>query len=84
MFRRAIERNIGIIGEAVAKILQLNPSIKIKEAKSIRSTRNYIVHAYDTLRLDMIWDIVVNDLPNLKIEISELLDCPHDLNLDSE
>ena len=74
MFRSAIERQLGIIGEAVSKILQLNSDIEISHARKIRNTRNYIIHAYDTLDLPTLWSIVINDLPKLKEEVKTLLD----------
>lgn len=73
MFKRAIERNISIIGEAMSKILQLDADIAITNAKNIKGTRNYVVHAYDTLEPHIIWNIVINDLPKLKEEVSRLL-----------
>lgn len=73
MFKRAIERNIGIIGEAMSKILQLDAEIAITNAKNIKGTRNYVVHAYDTLEPHIIWNIVINDLPKLKEEVIKLL-----------
>ncbi|MCH5242643.1 MAG: DUF86 domain-containing protein [Muribaculaceae bacterium] len=73
MFRRAIEREIGIIGEAMNQILKLDPNISITDARKIVGTRNYVIHAYDTLRPDMIWDIVINDIPILKEEVNALL-----------
>lgn len=73
MFKRAIERNIGIIGEAMSKILQLNPDIQITNARNIKNTRNYVVHAYDTLEPHIIWNIVINDIPKLKEEVTHLL-----------
>ena len=39
----------------------------------IKGTRNYVVHAYDTLEPHIIWNIVINDLPKLKEEVSLLL-----------
>ena len=74
MFRNAIERQVGIIGEAVAQILQVDPNIQISEARDIRATRNFLIHSYDTIRIDMIWGIVINDLPKLKLEVQALLD----------
>ena len=74
MFRSAIERQIGIIGEAMSQILKLNPNIPIENAKNIKGTRNYIVHAYDTLEPHIIWGIVINDLPKLKLEVQALLE----------
>ena len=68
MFRSAIERQIGIIGEAMSQILKLDPTIPIENAKNIKGTRNYIIHAYDTLEPHIIWGIVINDLPKLKFK----------------
>ena len=73
MFRRAIERDISIIGEAVTKILQLDSNIEISNARKIKGTRNYIVHSYDTLDEATIWGIVINHLPKLKLEVQNLL-----------
>ena len=74
MFRSAIERQIGIIGEAMTQILKLEPNIPIENAHKIRGTRNYIIHAYDSLKPHIIWGIVINHLPKLKLEVQALLD----------
>lgn len=73
MFRSAIERQVGIIGEAMSRILSLVPDISITNARNIKGTRNYIVHAYDSLQPYTIWGIVINDIPKLKEEIALLL-----------
>lgn len=44
MLRRAIERNIGIIGEATNKLLKENPEIGISHSKAIIATRNRVIH----------------------------------------
>ena len=72
--RKAIERNIEIIGEAVNRILYVNPEIKITNARKIVDTRNRIIHGYDTVSEDIIWAIVSNDLKKLRQEIINLLD----------
>ena len=36
MFRNAIERQIGIIGEAMTKVLQIMPDIPITDARKIK------------------------------------------------
>lgn len=71
--RKAVERNIEIIGEAVNRILKVDPSIKITNARKIVDTRNRISHGYDTISIDIIWAIAVNDLGNLYLEVNELL-----------
>lgn len=73
MLRRAIERNIGIIGEATNKLLKDNPEIAITHAKAIIATRNRVIHDYAAVTDDVMWKIVINDLPKLKKEVTTLL-----------
>lgn len=73
MFRMAVEREIGIIGEALNQALKLQADLAITNARKIVGTRNYVIHAYDSLRPDMLWAIVINDLPLLKQEVYTLL-----------
>lgn len=73
MFRMAVEREIGIIGEALNQALKIDSSLPVTDARKIVGTRNYVIHAYDSLRPDMLWAIVINDLPILKEEIKAIL-----------
>lgn len=72
-FRRAVERNIEILGEAINRILKEYPNINITNARKIVDTRNYIIHGYDSLALDILWSIVINHLPILRAEVENLL-----------
>jgi uncharacterized protein with HEPN domain len=63
ILRRAVEREIQIIGEAVSRILRFDPDVKINNAFQIMATRNRIVHAYDAVNNSIIWGMVVNHLP---------------------
>ncbi len=71
--KRAIERNIEIIGEAVSRILKAKPDFQITNARKIVDTRNRIIHGYDNVSEEIIWSIVVRDLENLEKEINDLL-----------
>jgi uncharacterized protein with HEPN domain len=71
--RRAIERNIEIIGEATNRILALNPDIAITSARKIVDTRNRISHGYDSVSDDIVWAIIIRDIPLLKEEVEKLL-----------
>lgn len=71
--RKAIERNIEIIGEAINRILKVNSNINITNARKIVDTRNRIIHGYDAVSEDIIWAIVSNDLKLLRQEIVNLL-----------
>ncbi|MBD5170486.1 MAG: DUF86 domain-containing protein [Bacteroidales bacterium] len=72
--KRAVERNITIIGEAMNRVLKLNPSVNITSARNIVDTRNYVIHGYDSVTDEIIWAIVVRHLPILKAEVAQLLD----------
>ncbi|MDE6395923.1 MAG: DUF86 domain-containing protein [Muribaculaceae bacterium] len=72
--KRAVERNITIIGEAMNRLLKQNPSINITSARNIVDTRNYVIHGYDSVTDEIIWAIVVRHLPILKNEVAQLLD----------
>jgi uncharacterized protein with HEPN domain len=71
--KRAVERNIEIIGEAMSRILKENPTINISNSRKIVDARNKIIHGYDEISDDVIWGIVVNHLPLLKSETEKLL-----------
>ena len=72
--KRAIERNLEIIGEAVNRIFKKDNNFKLNNAEKIIGTRNRIIHGYDKISDDLIWSIVINHLPKLKEEVSKLLD----------
>ena len=71
--RKAVERNIEIIGEAMSRILRINPDCPIEASRKIVDTRNRIIHAYDSISEDVIWLIVINYLPELEKQIKSLL-----------
>ncbi len=71
--RKAIERNIEIIGEAMDRILKTDPNFQITDSRKIVDTRNRIIHGYDSVSADVIWLIVNRYLPILENEVKELL-----------
>ncbi|MHA1747540.1 MAG: HepT-like ribonuclease domain-containing protein [Promethearchaeota archaeon] len=66
----AVARNIEIIGEAVKNI---SSDFKRKHNninwRSIAGTRDKIIHFYFGIKWDVIWDVVKNELLDLKEEI---------------
>lgn len=72
--KRAVERNIEIIGEAMNRILNKDTTIDFSNARKIVDTRNRIIHGYDTVSDDIIWSIVIKHIPILKAEIQNMLD----------
>jgi len=71
--RRAVERNIEIIGEALNRVLNKEPEINITNSRKIVDTRNRIIHGYDTVSDEIIWSIVIKYLPQLREEVQILL-----------
>lgn len=72
--RRAVERNVEIIGEAMNRILQKENTVELSNSRKIVDTRNRIIHGYDSVSDDIIWTIVTSHLPVLKSEVEKLLD----------
>ena len=71
--KRAVERNIEIIGEAMSRIRKENSEIEISNSRKIVDVRNRIIHGYDSVSDDIIWGIVIRNLPVLQNEVKILL-----------
>ncbi len=71
--QRATERCIEIVGEAMSRILKVEPNFPIHHARQIVDTRNRIIHGYDSVSDAVIWGILTIHLPKLDQEIRDLL-----------
>ena len=71
--RRAVERNIEIIGEAMNRIVHRNEEIIISNSRKIVDVRNRIIYGYDTVSDEIIWGIIIKYLPLLQAEVELLL-----------
>ena len=69
ILQRAIERDLEIIGEAIRKMLEIEPDIQISASKNIIGLRNIISHAYDSVEPEMIWGIIQKNIPLLSDEV---------------
>lgn len=71
----AIAFNLAQIGERMNKLEEIlkddYPNLPWKEAKIMR---NIIVHDYDSVSLETVYDTVVNDLPTLKKDLQIIKD----------
>ena len=74
MYRFSVERQLEIIGEAANN---LSSSIKFKYTEvpwlQIISFRNFIVHEYFGLDLELVWNIVVKHIPEFKVQAGKIL-----------
>jgi len=73
VLKRAIERNLEIIGEAINRISRKDPGVKISNAQRIISLRNQIIRGYDSISDEIIWGVIIKHLPVLKSEILRLI-----------
>lgn len=67
----AVERQLGIIGEALNKLKKIEPDLEIENAKQIIGFRNRLIHAYDSIDDSIVWAILNRHLNKLKVEILE-------------
>ena len=74
-FRRAVEREFEIIGEALNRLQQFDPetSDQVTELRRIVDFRNRIIHGYDTIDDIVVWGVIEKHLPLLEREVSALL-----------
>ncbi len=72
--RSAVERQLGIIGEAVNKYGTLLPNQALTNARKIVGLGNRLIHAYDAIDASMIWAIIKNHIQPLKDEVKSLLE----------
>jgi len=68
--KSAVERQLSIIGEAVAQLRKTDPSA-LQKAQQIVSFRNRLIHAYGTIDDSIVWVIIKNHLPLLLSEAKE-------------
>ncbi len=77
MFAAAIERTLEIIGEAASKVSahsrKLCPEIPWREMIGMR---HRLIHGYASVDHDIVWDVVVLDLPLLIDRLRERLPSP--------
>ncbi len=70
--KSAVERQLGIIGEAVNNYKKLE-NVELSHSKEIIAFRNRLIHAYNSLEDEIIWAIIKRHLTLLKEEIIDLL-----------
>jgi uncharacterized protein with HEPN domain len=67
-------RLVEIIGEAAARVTveyrTYHPEIPWPQ---VIAMRNRLVHGYDTVDLDVLWDTITEDLPPLVVELEKLV-----------
>lgn len=72
--KRAVVRSLEIIGEASKKI---PADVKVKwstiQWKNMAGMRDRLIHDYMGVNYTIVWDVMKNKIPDIKIQISEFL-----------
>ena len=78
MFRSAVERQFGIIGEAPSRLAKDDPEVAatIPDHGKIISFRNILIHGYATVDARIVWGVIENHLATLRAAIQQLISTP--------
>lgn len=75
MRQDAVIRQLEIIGEAANKLSSdfqsSHQDFPIQEAKSMR---NFLIHGYDEVDINVVWKTIQQDIPFLKEKVKKALD----------
>jgi uncharacterized protein with HEPN domain len=76
-----VQKLIEIVGEALRQAQLLEPDVaeSIPELRRIISTRNRIVHGYDSVDFGLLWDIAQRRIPGLEQAITSVLEAESDM-----
>ena len=69
----AVERKVEIMGEAINRILKIEPDFVIPNARAIIATRNRIIHSYEKVETEFLWSLVIRHIPSLKKDVDEII-----------
>jgi|SRR5690606_28011472 len=75
--KRAVVRSLEIIGEATKKIpLDFRDKYPSINWKSMAGMRDRLIHDYMGVNYKIVWDVIVNKIPKLQQQISEIVEKP--------
>ena len=75
MLKSAVERQFGIIGEALSRLAKTDPLVagQVTDSRRIIAVRNILVHGYATVDDRIVWGVVESSLPGLVGSVDGLL-----------
>ena len=70
----AVVRALEIVGEATKRLpMTLRDQYPDIPWKQMAGMRDRIIHGYDTVDLEIVWDVVKQDVPQIKPQIEQIL-----------
>jgi uncharacterized protein with HEPN domain len=73
MLKSAVQWQLSVIGEALNKALKTDPQLIITNARKVVDMRNKLIHGYDEVEDNVVWNVIIKYLPLLKDEVERLL-----------
>jgi len=73
LIQDAVIRNFEIIGEAAGRLSTPTRGLSDAPWKKVVAFRNRLIHGYWSVDVMLVWDVIENDLPPLKTEVSRLI-----------
>ena len=75
MLRSAVERQFEIVGEALNPLRKTDPDTadRIRHSSRIIAFRNILIHGYDMVDHEIVWDVIETHLPVLRRQVEALL-----------
>jgi uncharacterized protein with HEPN domain len=76
LFRRAVEREFEIVGEALKRLRDDDPDMftGIQDAAAIIGFRNRLAHGYDVIDDAVVWGLITDHVPRLITQVRAVLD----------
>lgn len=76
MLRSAVERQFEIIGEALRRLEKAAPdlALRLPERSKAITFRNILIHGYDLIDHRIVWSVIHESLPALRVRLVALLD----------
>ena len=70
----AVVRALEIVGEATKRLpMTLRDQYPNIPWKQMAGMRDRIIHGYDNVDLEIVWDVVMQDIPRIKPQIEQIL-----------
>jgi uncharacterized protein with HEPN domain len=75
LVRSGVERQFEIIGEALNRATDEDPALvdDLPDLRRIVGLRNRLIHGYDSVDDEIVWDIIQTKLPLLEQHLADLL-----------
>ena len=70
-----MERQFEVIGEVLNRLVRTDPAVaeRISRISRIISFRNVLIHGYDLVDHEVVWDVIETHLPCLREQVQALL-----------